>query len=105
MVVRAAKQHYLSTFIVTTEFDPVALFKIIQSLLGQESLSNHLQGYADEFVEQLMDKVAHIHSLLESKHGGGPVEAPYLVIWQSLIMLDLMKWAGPSMLSVQLPAI
>lgn len=54
---------------------PVPLFKITQTLLGQEVSDVHIQGHAEEF-KHSMDKVAWIHSQLEPMHGTDPFEMP-----------------------------
>lgn len=68
MEVREEKHHYFPTLIMSTECCLEALFRITWSLLGQESLGDHLQGCADEFAEHLVDKWTNTDSFPVGTH-------------------------------------
>lgn len=53
---------------------PTVLFKTTWPYLGKEGLDDQLQqGFAEELVKPLMDKIAWICSQSETKYGAGPL--------------------------------
>lgn len=98
MTVRVTKCNYFSALITSTDSCPEALFWVTQSLLRDSNIGSYLHSHYEEYAAYLANKVACIHSTLDSRFMAVPVEAMGVksskVIWGegSLILLHLRKW-------------
>lgn len=54
----------------------MTLFKVSRLLLGKEETEVHLNGYAEEFVDFLKDKIARFHSQFNAGVVAGLMEVP-----------------------------